>query len=62
MEYLQSGGILCSDDINPSIAFEEFTHLHENEIKEMYTFQEIPRPYDDRNLRPYMGYFFKKWP
>jgi len=59
-KYLQSGGILCSDDINHSTAFEEFISLHKNEINGIHTFQEIQRPYDDKNLRPYVGYFFKK--
>ena len=57
--YLRKGGIICSDDINHSEAFEEFTKIHNNEINSLYTFQEIPRSSDDKNLRPYVGYFFK---
>lgn len=57
--YLKKGGVLCSDDINHSKAFEEFTEIHRNEINSLHTFQEIQRPSDDKNLRPYVGYFFK---
>lgn len=57
--YLRNGGILCSDDINHSKAFEEFTEIHKNEINSTHAFQEISRPSDDQNLRPYVGYFLK---
>ncbi len=57
--YLQNGGILCSDDVNHSEAFNEFTEIHKNEINSLHIFQEIQRSSDERNLRPYVGYFFK---
>ncbi len=57
--YLRNGGILCSDDINHSKAFNEFTEIHKNEINSLHTFQEIQRASDDQNLRPYVGYFLK---
>lgn len=57
--YLRKGGILCSDDINHSKAFDEFTKIHESEINSLHIFQEISRQFDDENLRPYVGYFLK---
>ncbi len=58
--YLEDEGILCSDDINHSKAFEEFTFIHKDKINHLCTFQEISRPSDNINLRPFVGYFFKK--
>lgn len=58
-KYLRKDGILCSDDINHSNAFKDFTSLHEKEISNLTIFQEISRPYDHENLRPMVGYFFK---
>lgn len=58
-KYLRKGGILCSDDINHSNAFKDFTSTHEKEISDLTTFQEISRPSDNENLRPMVGYFFK---
>lgn len=58
-KYLRKGGILCSDDINHSNVFQDFTSAHEKEISNLTTFQEISRPSDDENLRPMIGYFFK---
>lgn len=58
-KYLRKGGILCSDDINHSNVFKDFTSMHEKEISDLITFQEIVRPSDNENLRPLIGYFFK---
>ena len=58
-QYLTEKGILCSDDINHSDAFQEFIDVHKNEINRLNTFQEIIRSTDDVNLRPFVGYFFK---
>lgn len=57
--YLSKNGILGSDDINHSTAFNEFTTTHKNEIHDVTTLEEIARNYDDINLRPYFGYFIK---
>lgn len=57
--HLSKNGILCSDDINHSTAFSEFTSTHKNEINNITTFEEIARTSDDTNLRPHVGYFFK---
>jgi hypothetical protein len=58
-KHLKMGGILCSDDINHSNAFKNFTSMHEKEISGLTVFQEISRPSDDDNLRPMVGFFFK---
>lgn len=58
--YLRKGGILCSDDVEHSTAFKDFTTIHEKEISNLTTFQEISRPFDDENIRPMVGYFFKR--
>jgi len=58
-KYLRKDGILCSDDINHSDAFKDFTSIHEKEISDLNTFEEISRSSDNENLRPMIGYFFK---
>jgi len=58
-KYLRKDGILCSDDINHSDAFKDFTSMHEKEISNLTTFEEISRSSDNENLRPMVGYFFK---
>lgn len=57
--HLKNDGILCSDDINHSNAFEEFIKIHKNEIQSVNVFQEISRLSDKNNLRPYFGFFLK---
>jgi len=59
-KFLKKNGILCSDDINHSKAFDEFTTIHKNKIENLYKFEEIERASDKKNLRPWIGYFFKK--
>lgn len=59
-KFLKKNGILCSDDINHSKAFDEFTTIHKNEIKDLNKFEEIERASDKKNLRPWFCYFFKK--
>lgn len=57
--YLGQQGILCSDDINHSTAFDEFVTLHNSEINTVHIFTEVPQPSDAQNLRPQFGYLFK---
>ena len=59
-KYLKKGGILGSDDINHSNAFEEFIKLHNEEIENLVEFEEIERLTDTMFKRPSVGYFFKK--
>jgi len=59
-EHLKKNGILASDDINHSNAFEEFTKKHANEIFDLIEFEEISRNTDVEFKRPKVGYFFKK--
>jgi predicted O-methyltransferase YrrM len=58
--YLGQQGILCSDDINHSAAFNEFVNLHDSEIDTVHVFTEISRPSDAQNLRPQFGYLLKR--
>jgi hypothetical protein len=58
-DHLGQQGILCSDDINHSTAFDEFVTLHNSEIHTLRIFTEIPRSSDAQNIRPQFGYFFK---
>ena len=58
-KFLKNNGILCSDDINHSKAFDEFITIHKNEIVNLNKFQEIKRSSDHENLRPWVGYFLK---
>lgn len=59
-KYLKKDGILGSDDINHSNAFDEFIKLHNNEIENLVEFEEIKRSTDILFKRPFVGYFFKK--
>ena len=59
-KYLKKNGILGSDDINHSSAFEEFVGKHADGIYDLTEFEEIPRNTDNEFKRPRVGYFFKK--
>ena len=59
-KYLKKDGILGSDDINHSNAFEEFVGKHADGIYDLTEFEEIPRNTDNEFKRPKVGYFFKK--
>ena len=59
-EHLNQNGILCSDDINYSEAFKEFTSSKKSEIRDLHTFKEISRPSTDKFLRPDVGFFFRR--
>ena len=59
-KYLKKDGILGSDDINHSNAFEEFAGKHIDRIYDLIEFEEIPRNTDNEFKRPRAGYFFKK--
>jgi hypothetical protein len=59
-KYLKKDGILGSDDINHSDAFEEFTGKYIDEIYDLIEFEEISRNTDNEFKRPKVGYFFKK--
>jgi predicted O-methyltransferase YrrM len=58
--YLKKDGILGSDDINHSDAFEDFTGKFSNDIYGLTEFEEISRKTDSEFKRPKVGYFFKK--
>ncbi len=58
--YLKKDGILGSDDINHSHAFEEFTGKYSDSIYDLIEFEEISRNTDGEFKRPKVGYFFKK--
>ena len=58
-KYLKKDGILGSDDINHSNAFEEFVGKHADGIYDLIEFEEIPRNTDNEFKRPRVGYFFK---
>lgn len=61
-KHLKQNGILCSDDINHSTAFDEFVERHSGEISHVYSFMEIPRNSDNENLRPRAGFLIKITP
>jgi len=57
--YIKNGGILGSDDINHSDAFDEFTEKYKDQISNLIKFEEIPRNTDNQFKRPCVGYLFK---
>lgn len=57
--YIKNGGILASDDINHSDAFDEFTEKYKDQISNLIKFEEIPRNTDNQFKRPCVGYLFK---
>jgi len=59
-KYLKKDGILGSDDINHSKAFDEFVEKYTNAIYDLVKFEEIARNTDTQFKRPMVGYFFKK--
>ena len=59
-KYLKKDGILGSDDIKHSDAFEEFAGKHIDRIYDLIEFEEIPRNTDNEFKRSRVGYFFKK--
>ena len=59
-KHLKKDGILGSDDINHSNAFEEFTGKYVDEIYGLIEFAEIPRNTDNEFKRPRVDIFFKK--
>lgn len=58
-KYLRSGGILASDDVNQSQAWQEFLETYKSEIVEVKTFLEKPRETDKQFGRPLFSFCTK---